>query len=94
MNVLRPDTTHLPLGYFITHPNPLRQGLCFGVYRYTSMVHEDGFASIVWMDEAVTTLAVKPTPHGSRFLVERQNLPPFSWQQERSIGELFEVSVS
>jgi hypothetical protein len=32
------------------------------------MVHEYRFASIVRMDEAVTTLTVKPTPDDPRFL--------------------------
>jgi hypothetical protein len=32
------------------------------------MVHEYRFASIVRTDEAVTTFAVKPTLHNTRFL--------------------------
>ena len=67
-NVLRPDAAQLPLGYFIAHTAPLLQGLCCGVCCYASMVHEYRFASIVRMDEAVTTLTVKPTPDDPRFL--------------------------
>jgi hypothetical protein len=70
VNVIRPDATHLPPGYFITHPDSFLQGLCFGIHRYTGMMHEDRFASIIWMDEAVTTLSVKPTPNDSRFLIQ------------------------
>jgi hypothetical protein len=42
------------------------------------MVHENRFASTLWVDEAVTTLAVEPTLDDSYSSAQCHNLPPFS----------------
>ena len=41
------------------------------------MVHEHRVASILWVDEAVTALAVEPIPDDPRSLIHCQNPPPF-----------------
>src|SRR4051794_487036 len=54
-NVLRPHPAHLPPGYFVAHPDTLFQRPGFGTGRYVGMMNEYRFASVVRVDEAVTT---------------------------------------
>src|SRR5215210_4454801 len=76
-DVLRPQATHLPPGYFVGHSGALLQGLRLGVSCYARVVHEHRRASIIRVDEAVTAFAVKPTPDDPRPLAHCQNPPPF-----------------
>jgi hypothetical protein len=59
-------------------------------------MHEDYFASITWLDEAVTTLTVVPALDGSRSLVQVQCFPLFLGflaQQKWSLGMVYENCV-
>ena|SRR5918993_3925691 len=77
-NTLRPQATHLSPSYLVGHPHALLQGLRFGVSCNARVVHEHCFASILRVNEAVTALAVEPTPDDPRPLTHCQNPPPFT----------------